>query len=865
MHVLIDVQALQSPNTRGRGIDRYVRNLLAALAEARPDWRVTLVQSARWEPLDARHLPDYPLVTFRPPLPAGSDPADANAAFYADWLTAQGPDHVLLTSCFDENVVVPRFIGPRPPVASVLYDLIPLLFHDHFLADPAARAAYGDRFRRLLAADQVFSISKASADDLRALAGEECPSVTVIGGAPDPAFGPLPPASLERLREVFGRRFGMGREFVLYVGGFDYRKNLRGALEAFAALPDRRRRELDLVLACRLVESHRRTVREWAGELGLAESLKLTGYVSDEALRALYGLCRLFFFPSLYEGLGLPVLEALSCGAPVVASDRSAVPEAAGPGSWLFDPRSPAEAAAALTAALAEPRDARRRERLAHAGGFRWDVVAERAARALERPPAGAPPVASTGGRRLLPDRPRLAWVSPLPPALTGIADYSAELLEALSARYDIELVAGSGATSVSPALARRHVAVPAEEAVARHAARPYDLFVYHVGNSHHHVYLLDLLRRYRGLVVLHDFYLGGLVQPAVHCGAWPVSLADELEHDGALRQAAALRAGRTTPDAVVDQVPLNRRVLSWAGGVIVHSRWTWRRVRRLVDVPVAHVPHAASPPELRSRAEERRRLRLGADDFVVATLGFVGPPKRIGSLLRAVARLPGGLRHRTQVLVVGYAPPAEEKALRARADELGLTPHVQFRGRVALDDFAAYARAADVCVQLRYPTRGETSGALLRELAAGAACVVSDHGSIAELPEGVAVKVRTPDQEVPDLAAALTRLARQPAERTRLGEAARRYVRERHGFALVAERFAALIELAAAGRRQADVAWVEQACDALAACRPAAADELAERWAAARAGAREAGARRTDVRRRERGALDAIVSLVKG
>src|SRR5262249_37823522 len=159
---------------------------------------------------------------------------------------------------------------------------------------------------------------------------------------------------------------------------------------------------LDLVIACHFVEPHRQAVEEWGRELGLTDSLKLTGYVSDEELRALYGLCRLFFFPSLYEGLGLPVLEAFRCGAPVVAATRSALPEASGPVSWLADPESSAETAAALAAALTEPREARRAERLAHAGRFTWEGTAERAARTLELLPAVS----------FAPRRKRVAWVS---------------------------------------------------------------------------------------------------------------------------------------------------------------------------------------------------------------------------------------------------------------------------------------------------------------------------------------------------------------------------------------------------------------------------------------------------------------------
>ncbi len=813
MHILIDVQALQSPNTRNRGIDRYTRNLVHALAQMQNGWRIELVQSGHLPAIDRALLSNLPLTTFHPPCSAEVTNAPINEQYYADWITSRGPDAVLLTSAFDEHVVMPRFIGTRPPLFVVLYDLIPLLFHEQFLAQPKDAAAYGERLRRVLASDGVLAISQSTADDLRSVAGGECPALTVIGGAANDTFSPTGADRLAAYREEFSRRFGIDRDFILYVGGFDFRKNMHGALQAFAALPSDVRREIDFVMACHFAPPHRHQVCKWARELGIADSVKLPGYVSDEALRALYSLCRVFFFPSLYEGFGLPVIEALRCGAPVVASNCSSIPEVAGAASWLVDPNSCADCAAALVAALSEPREKHLNERLRHAETFTWKRTAELAADTISQTSSSTMALTANVNERRL----RLAWVSPVPPTISGIADYSAELLEPLSERYDIEVVVGPTELRTSPELCRKFMILGAHEVSARHSAQPFDLFVYQVGNSHHHIYMLDLIRRYRGLVVLHDFYLGGLVLPATLCGAWPVSLADELNCEGETRLAERLRAGVIGPHDAIENVPLNRRLLSQAEAVAVHSVWSWGRVRRLVSVPVARIPQAVPVATLRSRLEERQRLGLPLDRFLIASLGFIGRPKRIPSLLKAVTALPSDILRRTEILLVGHAPPPEEAALRKQVEELNLTSQVRFVGRVNLSDFAAYARAADACVQLRYPTRGETSAALLRELQAGATCIVSDHGSIAELPDDVALKVRTPHHEVADLTTVLQRLYRSPEERHRLGEAAARYASQHHSMRCAVERYAAIIELSAAQREANDARWCEAACDALA------------------------------------------------
>jgi glycosyltransferase involved in cell wall biosynthesis len=830
MRLLVDIQAFQTPSSRVRGIGRYSRNLVAGIAAVRPGWHVELVRSAHLPAPEPHTLAGLPCLTFEPPLPFGPEQRAANDRYYADWLTARGADAVLICSFFESAGVVPDFTGPRPRLFGVLYDLIPLLYEEQYLTNPVVRAQYARNLRQALQADGLFAISRATAEDAVRILPPPHPPVVPVGGACDPGFAPLAEAELAPLGRRLRTRFGLGREFILYVGGCDHRKNMFGAMRAFAALPADARDGLDLVLACEVSDAERVIFEERACELGIADRVRLTGFVSDAELRALYQLCRVFFFPSLYEGLGLPVVEALHCGAPVVASDRSSVPEFAGPVSWLADPESPGDLARALQDALAEPRDARREERRRFARGFTWESVAGRVCRELERLPRHQP------ARRR-----RVAWVSPLPPSRSGIADYSADLLRNLddALGLEVELVVDPQEKLVPADLVRRFPVVSSAEVPDRHRQCPYDLFVYHVGNSPFHVHMLQLLWRFRGLVVLHDYSLGHLMLHALHRGAWPATMRQELEREGRGDVAEHVEAHGLDWEYVNDSAPLNRRVLEAAEGVIVHSYASLRRVRERVDVPAARVPMAVAVPPLGSPAHERARLGLPLDAFLVCTLGLVGVPKRLPSLVRAVAALPPHVRARCVLAVVGDPNSEQEAAARALAGELGIGPGLLWPGRVAMDDLLAYARAADVCVQLRYPARGETSAALLRELAAGAVCVVSDQGSMAELPDDAVLKVRSPDHEVEDLAAVLTRLHDDPALRTALSQGAIRYMGAEHGMADAWHRYAAMIELTAARLAAADRPWLEHAVDDLAAGAGRAADEVIDAWAALRLAAR--------------------------
>jgi glycosyltransferase involved in cell wall biosynthesis len=259
-------------------------------------------------------------------------------------------------------------------------------------------------------------------------------------------------------------------------------------------------------------------------------------------------------------------------------------------------------------------------------------------------------------------------------------------------------------------------------------------------------------------------------------------------------------------------------------------------------------VPHIATAPAVGGRWDERARLGLPPDRFIACTLGHVGPPKRVPALIAAVAALPVEFRRRALVLIVGPVHPLHRQKFEALAAELGIPGQVEVRGRVPLDDFPAYAVAADVCVQLRYPSHGETSGALTRALAAGAACITSDMATMAEIPNAVSLKVRSPIRDTGDLAAALTRLARDPGLRDQLGANARRFMAETHGPAVAAAKYAAVIEETIARQDATDGRWLGDALNALADLPGEVPAGLFDEWASLRHRARRPAPAPADV-----------------
>lgn len=379
-----------------------------------------------------------------------------------------------------------------------------------------------------------------------------------------------------------------------------------------------------------------------------------------------------------------------------------------------------------------------------------------------------------------------LGFVSPLPPVRSGIADYSADLLAALRAEVDLETYAPAEAPR---AFAAGHAVVLAQ-----------------AGNDPLHLPTLEALRanarRVPSLLVLHDYSLHHLFAAAYLDTGRVAEYARELERaHGERGRRLGLRAlaGERVPvwDLAPWEWPMSLGVAGDASAVLVHSRLVrGALLREKPGLPVFEVPHLVAPAPAHARADARAALGLPADRVIAATLGIVTPAKRIGKLLEGLALLPQGAR---PLLVVGGAVAADDPLL-AKVRALGLGDDVRFTGYLSGEDFWRLARAADFAINLRFPTVGETSGAVCRLAGSGLPVVVSDVGWFRELPEGFATKVPVGAGEPEAIAAALGSLASDPALRAARSASARAWGEARRAERIAAA-YARVIRAVAEGR----------------------------------------------------------------
>lgn len=766
LKVVADARCLQDNAYRERGVGRHATTILQRT-------RASLKDGAEVIAILDETLPD--LTPSHHALFDGfATPARARAWRDAVFVGLSPMTH-------PQTLVAGLLTGERLTCA-IVYDFIPKEYPERYLPTRHAKIVYHEALLWLRAYRLFFPISGHTADRLREQTGATPDRITVTGvgvsseltaAARDTTLNTSPPS-----------RFRPG-EYFLTVAGGDDRKNVECPLTAHARLRRTGTTQTGFVVVGRYGPEQERSIKAaYRAAGGPPKALQFLADVSNRELAILYRGAVATICPSRAEGFSIPLVEAIACGCPVLASDCPAQEELLNDPDFLFRPDDHERVASLMRAAARPDERAAYLERQSDIPNrFSEELVAESFWRRI---------TAELGHRRSAPAsrraRPRIAFVTPYPPEESGVADYSRSCLLELGKLVDVDVFTNA-TTNDETAPIRRFAPI----SPLPYLGPRYDRVISVVGNSHLHFDIVNHLLDYGGACVSHDFRMLEFYRARLPAKAFTAFASQSLGRAVSLDEVESwVQDLHRLPTLFFDEL------LPASDPFITHSRITQRRIREQYGANAEYLPfcayrnvpaHALTP---QGRIRARDRLGVDAGTFLVAVMGSVYPQKAPVECVWALEHLHAwGVDAR--LVFVGFAPREVRSALERLAGTLGLAEHVLITGRVREQVYLDYLVSADAAIQVRAYAGGGLSGTLLDCLQAGLPTVVN--AGIAEAMEAEAIVASVPDQLSPTLIAEqLLAMTSERGER-RIDDAVRDYLSTRN-FGVYAKELLQILEL---------------------------------------------------------------------
>ncbi len=805
MNIAIDVQPHLSPNSKNRGIGNYAADQLRLLLLTDRENNYVLFNLYSEESIlellgltekEMPHVKEFYLYTGEKEYLIQKEPNGLKQRYLnvmekivRRFLREEAIDIFYFTSPFDYwNIFRAEWFEGVKTIATV-YDIIPYLFQKRYLGNnKALQKWYMDIIEFLKKMDRLLVISQSVKDDLMEHIKIDGDKIDVIYSGIDRRYRKLDfIGDAEDIRS----RYGIFGKFIMCTGGADPRKNLNELIEAYSMLPDSTKKEYMLAIVCSLHPAGEEELRETASRFGVSDRIILTNFVPFDHLLKLYNMASLMAFPSQYEGFGLPVIEAMACGTPVLCSNNSSLSEIAQGAGILVDPFDTKDIARGLLEAL-EKTDLKKfqPEMKKRVDCFTWENTVALTMKSIQKIGKEEKPSAISGKKK------KIAMFTPLPPMESGIADYSFDIINALKNIYDIDVFVEGGYEG-NPFDNGTVRVIPYE----KYKKDSYDKTIFQVGNSTFHTYMFDIIKKVGGIVVLHDCNLHGILyHMTAEKGDFRSyqSLLAEEDAEFAKNYVSMLKDGRCAPK--IFEFYTNSFVTDYADKIIVHSSFAKEQLlRRDISRDVTVIPLYTVLSEKGDRIALREKYGIAKDAFAVASFGFVAETKRPMKALEAFGRI-AEENEKAVYLFVGKAEDAVEKEIRKFEKEKGLEGRIMITGFTPLDAFEEYIELSDACIALRYPYNGESSASVTRILGHKKPLIVSDIGSFGELPDGVCKKaplsLTTDDsREVEAITVFLRSIMENSTFASEMEERTADYVKNTLSIELIARQYAAVIE----------------------------------------------------------------------
>jgi glycosyltransferase involved in cell wall biosynthesis len=365
MKIAIDVSLAVGESA---GVGSYTRGLLEGLAAIDPDNEYVLYSYLDFPQSSQPTFPQQPNFSLRMLHPEAE-------RWERIWYQANLPPKEALDAV--DVLHSPFFNAPQEHHGALVVTIhdVSFLLQPQFHTEANRLHCLQGTLKAALYADRIIAVSQQTKKDLMGYFSIPEERIRVVHEAPRKVYAPE--RNVEVIRVAL-ERLGISHNFILFVGSLEPRKNLKTLLQAFASYVTQHAGEEWLVVAGGKGWLND-DLSQVAADLGIAERVQFLGYVQEADLRVLYSAAKLFVYPSIYEGFGLPPLEAMACGAPVITSTTSALPEVVGDAALLIDPHNSEALCQAMQRVLrdADLRVRMRQQSLARAKLFSWERAAE--------------------------------------------------------------------------------------------------------------------------------------------------------------------------------------------------------------------------------------------------------------------------------------------------------------------------------------------------------------------------------------------------------------------------------------------------------------------------------------------------------
>lgn len=700
-------------------------------------------------------------------------------------------DLVHFTSILMFDIQIPNLQGLEIKKSYYVYDLIPLAMKEHYYDQWPSdiKREYDLRCNYIYNADLILTDSDYTSSDLVHYLGVDKEKIaTVYTSTNENMFFPV---NKSEARNVLKQELGITSRFIFSLTGYNIRKNNKGLIESYSRISNKVNGTILVIAGIQGVEEREELIK-YAQEQNISlEQILIIGYVSDEILSSLYSACELFVFPSYYEGFGIPILEAMRCGAPVIASNNSSQIEVLGKAGQLVDASDSLAIAEAILRIVKNEKlmNDMSKASLKQAQTFSWINTSQKSQKAFDR--FKASPSSSFNFQK-----PVLAYFSPLNPVKSGISDYSEEFLFYLAVYFDIKVFTNHEVLENGKILEQFDVM---NYSTHKNLLEQIPLRIYHMGNNENHQWIYEALSDFPGTVVLHDLNLYGYYIYTTFLKGKKEEFAVELEYNHGVEGLSAaneLINNNTWPDD--QQFPMFRKTVDFSTSLIVHSSWAKKNIELLTDYKgeIKMIPLGFSALESRAdfeKKEKKNKLGINSEEINLGFFGNINPNRRL-EVVASVFSVLLDTNPNTRLYIVGHADDNAKKEVQSLLRKYKIENQVTTVFSPEIDLFNEYISLMDICINLRWPTMGETSVTLMKALGYGVPSVVSDVGSYSEYPDDCVWKVDVDRHEQELLLSYLLELCNNRSCREVMGRIAKEYMMENHDFSLVAQKYYELI-----------------------------------------------------------------------